>query len=443
MFLRKVVLALMALLVFSVPIAGGRLSFDISLGPIGLMSLVGMLAFLFAIAHLLFGQRGLGQAKVPMDPSVTLFGLFVVLNFASVGWAQNSGVAISSAMDYLQILIFVWLLLFLRSEPKALPIILHAFFLGSVLLVLNSLYDVLSVGLDAIGSQRIGGLGVHVNLFAFKLALGIPVAFYLWQRGTPAIRWLYLMYVPAAVPLVILSGSRAGTGTAIIGLLAGLWLILRVEHEGRVHFSHKRLLVSAAIAIVLAFSVLPSVYDRFEWHVERVASLADPLDTAGKSTAQSGFGGRVHIWRAALKAYLDNPVLGVGSGGSRTAGLDYLGHEGLAVSLDVRGRSVHSAYVLIATETGTIGLLMYFAILVSLFVRIRSFPRQEQILFLTLMAMALVNGIAGSSTTGREFNLALFISVIFLLRQAHVAIGKDKALGSGRSRNLQPEASLT
>ena len=443
MFLRKVVLALMAFVVFSVPIAGGRLSFDVSLGPIGLMSLVGMLAFLFAIAHLLFGQRGLGQAKVPMDRSVTLFGIFVALNFASVGWAQDSGRAISSSMDYLQILVFVWLLLFLRPEPKALTIILYAFFLGSMLLVVNSLYDVLSLGLDAIGSQRVAGFDVHVNRYAFKLALGIPVAFYLWQRGIPSLRWIYLAYVPAAVGLVLLSGSRTGAATAIVGLLAGLWLILKVEHEGKARFSQKRLFVSAAIAVALAFSVMPVVYDRFESQVERIASIADPMDRAGQNPGRSGFGGRVHLWQAALAAYLENPVLGVGSGGSRTAMLDHIGHDGLAVSLPMSGRSVHSAYVLIASETGTIGLLLYFALLVSLFVRIRSFPRNEQLLFLTLMAMALLHGVAGTATTGREFNFALFLSVIFLLRQQQVARRGLTSDNAGLAETLRPRSRAT
>lgn len=415
MLLRKIVLALMVLLVFSVPIAGGRLSFDLSLGPIGLMSLVGILAFLFAIAHLLFGQRGLGQTKIPMDLSVTLFGVFVALNFASAGWAQDSGRAISSSIDYLQIFVFVWLLLFLRPEPKALTIILHAFFLGSVLLVVNSLYDVLSLGLDAIGGQRVAGFGVHLNRYAFKLALGIPVAFYLWQRGIPGLRWMYLLYVPAAIFLVLLSGSRTGTATVIVGFLAGLWLILRVEEGAKVHFSHKRLLIASGIAVVLAFSVLPSVYDRFESQAQRIATLADPMDTTSTSAA-SGFGGRLHLWQSLFQAYLDNVILGVGSGNSRIVMLDYMGHDTLLVSLPQQAQSPHSVYFLIAAETGTIGLLLYVALLISLFLRIRWFPRQEQLLFGALIAVALVHGIGGAPTTGREFNFALFSSVLFLAR---------------------------
>jgi O-antigen ligase len=415
MFLRKIVLALMALLVFSVPIAGGRLSFDVNIGSVGLMSIVGILAFLFAIAHLLFGHRGVGQAKVPMDRSVTLFGVFVALNFASVGWAQDSGVAIISSMDYLQILVLVWLLLFLRPEPKALTIIMHAFFMGSMFLVLNSLYDVLSLGLDAIGNQRIAGFGVHVNRLAFKLALGIPVAFYLWQRGIPSLRWIYLTYIPAAAFLVLLSGSRTGAATAIVGIVFGLWPILRVEEGGLARFSRKRLLISAGVAAVLVFTVVPTVYDRFQFHVERLASLVDPMSTEGVGAKDSGFGGRAHLWEALFQAYLDNVILGIGSGHSRTVMLDYMGHDALVVSLSPQELSPHSAYFLIASETGTIGLLLYLAVIVSLFLRIRSFPRQEQLLFLALMAVALVHGVAGSATTGREFNFALFVSVIFLV----------------------------
>jgi len=414
MFLRKIVLALMAFLVFSIPIAGGRLSFDLSLGPLGLMSIVGLLAFLFAIASLLFGHRGLGRTAVPMDLSVTLFGIFVALNFASVGWAEDSSVAIKNSVAFFQIFIFVWLLLFLRSEPKAFNIILHAFFLGSMLLVANALYDVLSIGLDTFERQRIGGLDIQVNRFAFKMALGIPVAFYLFQRGIPSLRWVYLAYIPAAVFLVFLSGSRTGSAATLFALLAGVWLLLKVEDRGEARFSPKRLLILGAIGMVVAVSVVPFVSDRFAFHAERVASLADPMDTAGRSTASSGFGARLHLWEFASAAYLDNPVLGVGSGGANTAMLDYTGREGLMVSLSERGLSVHNAYLAIASETGTVGMLLYLAVIVTLIVRIRTFPRQEKLMFLSVMGVGLVTALAMTNETTRDFNLALFLSVIFL-----------------------------
>ena len=421
MFLRKIVLALMAILVFSIPLAGGRLSFDLSLGPLGLMSIVGLLAFLFAIASLLFGYRGLGRTVVPMDLSVALFGAFVALNFASVGWADDSSAAIKNSIDFLQIFVFVWLLLFLRSEPKAFSVILHAFFFGSVLLLGNAFYDLLSIGLDVFERQRIGGLAIHVNRFAFKVALSIPVAFYLSQRGLPMLRWVYLAYIPAAVFLVFLTGSRTGTASTLFALMAGVWLLLKVEDRGQIRFSIKRAFVIGAVGLVLAVSVVPFISERFAYHAERVASVVDPLDTAGRSTAQSGLGGRLHLWEYSLGAYRDNPILGVGSGGSRSATLDYLGHEGLAVSLAIRERSVHSAYIAILTETGTVGMLLYLAVIVALIVRIRSFAHPEKFLFLSLMGVGLITALAMTNETLRDFNLALFFSVVFLHTQKKTA----------------------
>ncbi|MFO8003052.1 hypothetical protein, partial [Thioalkalivibrio sp.] len=259
----------MAFLVFSIPLAGGQLSFDVSIGPVGLMSVVGILAFLFAIASLLFGHRGLGRTVVPMDLSVTMFGIFVALNLASVGWAENSSVAISASIAYIQILVFVWLLLFLRSEPKAFSIILYAIFLGSFLLVAYSIYDILSVGLDSFQSQRFGGFGVQVNRYALKLALGIPVALYIMYRGLRAFHWLSFAYLPAAAFLIFLSGSRTGMAMLIFALLAAMWLVLRVEHRDHVRFSVRRLSLLAGIVVVASILVGPSLYERFEYHAER------------------------------------------------------------------------------------------------------------------------------------------------------------------------------
>ena len=64
MFLRKVVLILVAMVVFLQPWGSGAFGM-IALGPLGLMSILGILAFLFAVGYLLFGVPGFGKAAEP------------------------------------------------------------------------------------------------------------------------------------------------------------------------------------------------------------------------------------------------------------------------------------------------------------------------------------------------------------------------------------------
>lgn len=404
MCLRKIVLALMAILVFSIPTAGGRFSFDVGLGPLGLMSIIGLLAFLFAVAFLLFGNRGLGRTPVPVDRSVVLFGLFVALNFASVGWAQAPVVAISSSISWFQLLIFVWLLLFLRSEPKAFGILLHAFFFGSLLVAAGVLYDVVSAGLDTL-DRRLEGFDMNSNRFAYKMALGIPVAFYLSQRGFPRLRWVYLSYIPAAAFLVMLSGSRTGTVALLFALATIFWLIVKVEDQGQARFSIKRLLLLTAVLTALAVFLLPYISGQFQAQMDRIATVTDPFE--------SGFGNRWDLWVAGFGVYLENMLLGVGSGGSRTAILPYFESDVYIFSFLGTGVSLHNVYLAIASETGTIGFLLYVAAIVSLASRIRTFPRQEEFLCLSLIGVSLIAALAGTIETTRDFNFALFISVMY------------------------------
>ena len=401
MFLQKIVLVLMALLVFAIPLGSGRYSFNIDLGPIGLLSVVGILAFVFALAHLLFGHRGLARAKVPMDPSVAVFGVFVALNFASVGWAQFPGVAVSSSFGYLQLLIFVWLLVFLRHDPRAFGILLHAFFAGSFLVLMVALYDIDAAGLETFEGQRYAGFDIHTNILAFKLALGVAVAFYLFQRSNRALRWFYLAYIPGAAFLLVLTGSRTGFVILAFASAIGFWSVLKVESQGKFRWSTQRILWSAASLAVVAIVAVPYVSEQLQFQTERIATVTED-ETAG---------GRAHLWAAAARAYIDQPVLGVGSGGSRYVLRDYIGYDGLIVSLGIGRQVAHNVYLGVAADTGTAGALLYLIALGLLLLRIVSFPRPERLLFLSLIGVALIAGMTLSLEQNRDFYFALFLSV--------------------------------
>jgi len=397
MLLKKIVLALVAFIVFAMPWGSGVFGV-ISIGPLGLLAMAGVLAFLAAIAFLLFGQQGLARAPVPWDISVTLLGLFVALNFASVGWADNPSRAIGSSIDYAQLLVFAWLLVFLRSEKGAFSILLHAYLLGAffaIFQVVSTVGPSQLLELDA----RLDGLNRTANGFALMLALAIPIALYLFQRGHSTVRWLYLSYIPAAAFLVFLSGSRTGFVLLLVASVVGLWSILKVEEHGKLRFSRKGALFSAAVALALTVVVAPHLSEQFQRQAERIATVTQD-ETAG---------GRTHLWAAAIAAYRENPILGLGSGGIREAMPEYIGHDGLIVSLPITGRAVHNTYLVIAADTGTVGLLLYLAAIGFVALRLPSFPRQERLLFVSMIGVSLLAATTLDLQTRREFYLALFL----------------------------------
>ena len=431
MFLKRLVLALVALIVFGMSWQLGEV-LGFSVAGLGVLALAGLLAFVFALAYLLFGQHKTGRSPVPMDASVLLFGVFVAVNFASIGWADRPNIAISSSIAYFQLLVFVWLLAFLRSEKYAFSILLHAYLFGISVIAIVTFMDIGLHGLAEV-DRRLDGFNMTANRFAYKLLLGIPVSIYLFQRSTAtSFRWLYLYYVPLGLVLVILTGSRTGL-VALGAVLAALtWFVVTVEKGKGSRLSATRTLTAVAVVAGVLVLLLPFLAAETPRHIERFATLVDP--------AASGIGGRSEMWAAAIAVYLENFLLGIGSGGGGTAILPYFEGDVYVFTFLDRGVSLHSVYLTVATGTGTVGLLLFLAVIISLVFRALSFPREERLLFLSMIGASVVMALTLGLEQSRDFFFALFLPVALSL--AHYPAGaRTKARSRTRSRSKRSPGS--
>ena len=412
MFLKKIVLALVALIVFGMSWRAGDVV-GINIAGLGLVAVFGLLAFVFAIAFLLFGRHEPGRAPVPMDAAVLLFGVFVVINFASIGWAEHPNIAVSSAISYFQLLTFVWLLAFLRSEKTAFPLLLRAYLLGLSVIAIGSIIEVATLS-DGLEETRGRNFGIDRNTVAFKTVLGIPVAVYLFRRSSVTRhRWLYLAYLPLGVAAVVLTGSRTGL-LALGWVLAALtWLLIGMEKRGTVRFSATRTLVAVGALAAVVVSLIPYLAERLPRHIERFSTLADPM--------ASNVGGRGDMWAAAIEVYLNNFLLGIGSGGGGTAILSYFEGDVYVFTFLDQGVSLHNVFLAIATGTGTVGLLLFLAVILALILRTVSFPREERLLFLSMIGASLVMALTLGLEQSRDFFFALFLPVALSL--AHYPAG--------------------
>jgi len=402
MFLRKIVLALVALIVFGMAWQLGYRA-GIRIGGLGLLAIAGFLAFLFAFAYLLFSRREVGRAPIPMDASVLLFGAFVAVNLASVGWADRPDLAISSSITYFQLLVFVWLLAFLRAEKNAFSILLHAYLAGISVIAVTTLLEFGLYGLAEV-QRRIDGFGMTSNRFSYKLLLGIPVSIYLFQRSAlPRFRWLYLSYVPLGLVLAILAGSRTGLVALAAMLAIFAWFFVTVEKANGTRISATRALVAVGTLGAVVVSLIPFLADQIPRHIDRFLTLADPM--------ASNVGNRLDMWIAAVEVYLNNILLGIGSGGGGAAILPYFeGDVYLFTFLD-QVVSLHNVYLAVATGTGTVGLLLFLAVIVTLILRALSFAREERMLFLSLTGASLVMALTLGLEQSRDFFFALFLPV--------------------------------
>ncbi|MGE0160389.1 MAG: O-antigen ligase family protein [Gemmatimonadales bacterium] len=190
------------------------------------------------------------------------------------------------------------------------------------------------------------------NRFAQVLLMAAPVGFILARnarrtRGRVAAATGMLL----ALGGVLLTYSRGAFVTLVILMLLAVPMkLLRL----------RGLVMTGAAAIVIMFVVVPGYVAR----VVSIAGVADLLGTGPATVEADGpTRGRTTEMLAALAAYLDHPVIGVGPG---QYVVFHSQHYQSLPEISIRDltepRRAHNLYLEMAAETGTVGLLVFMAI---------------------------------------------------------------------------------
>jgi hypothetical protein len=228
--------------------------------------------------------------------------------------------------------------------------------------------DVLAHAAGSATIKRLDGFGMTANRFAYTLILGIPMAFYLAQKLRSApLRWLYLLYIPGAILVVILSGSRGMFVALLVAGFALLWLLLKGEPIGKARVSRTRLFVSIGYSRRTSSGPIGQLRHVVESQLERILTITDAVE--------SDVGGRWNIWVAGFGVFLDNLWVGVGSGHFSRAIIPFFEGDVFVFSFLGAGAAAHNTFLAIAVETGTIGLLIFGAMLFALMRNMRGIGR--------------------------------------------------------------------
>lgn len=173
------------------------------------------------------------------------------------------------------------------------------------------------------------------NEIALVIVMLLPVCWYLREMLTS--RWLRMALVVimvTAAPAVIMTNSRGGS--IALGVVA-LCLVLR---------SRRRFL----LLIVLAAAIGPAIYLMQDVYFNRMNTINHYEDEASAA-------GRIDLWKAALKGFLDHPILGFGFGqlNFQQFSPGYLGKNDRSV--------VHETYLQMLVDSGIGALLIYSLLL--------------------------------------------------------------------------------
>ena len=304
-------------------------------------SVFGAVAFALMIASLFQGGRIRLRRPALVLPIMALFVAWSALTYF---WSIQPGATLGRTATYAQLFLMVWLIWQVSRGERDFEIHLQAFVLGCSVAIgavfLNFVRGDATVVASWSGLTRFSFAGGDPNYLALTIVLGIPMAWLLVLREPSRLRgFLNMAYIPLAVVVVGLTGSRGGTISALIALM-----IIPVTYW-HLRLGRKVLLLAALGAIAYgALYVIPDVT------LERL--VATPQDIQTENLA-----GRTDIWRAGL-AYLETNenvlIRGSGSGTFSSAVENFLGRRATA----------HNAYLNVLVDNGIVGLTLFLAVFV-------------------------------------------------------------------------------
>ena len=197
------------------------------------------------------------------------------------------------------------------------------------------------------------------------LALPIGLALSIWERRR---RYLYLGGTVMVLAALVATQSRAPIVFALVISMVALWLSRRrarrmlssaVDGErqaGAESLRRIRLLLLSGLVLVVAVAiVVPGLFTGVISRFERLLTFR-PGGT---------FAIRLVLWGWAVRAFADNPLLGVGPGIFRSLGNLYTNLHMTPLHIYVRQLSAHNLTLHYLAETGLLGA----AALLSIFVR--------------------------------------------------------------------------
>jgi probable O-glycosylation ligase (exosortase A-associated) len=301
------------------------------------------------------------------------FGVWITL---SALFAINPTVSYQPYIEYLKIFVMFFLSMRVIRKFSQLQVlyIIAAAVLGYIAYEINSLY--LFDGRVDIYNRGYGGL--DNNGAGLMLAMGVPLAFFLWQGQTQWWRWPFLVMLPSLLHAVLMSYSRG----AMLSLLLTTPLIV-------IRSRNKKMMIVVLTGLFMLVPVLAG------------QEIRNRFFTIDNYQTDESANSRFDSWKAAINIAKDYPVFGAGVRNS-----NLLSHR---YGADIEGRTIHSLYLQIAADSGFPALGLYLAMLYIAWSSLRQFQKQYKDAQSSKMQQAY------NLACGLEISLVIFsVGAIFL-----------------------------
>lgn len=318
---------------------------------VGIAEGVLTLGAVFAIAMLLWRRFRGGTELLTGEAWALTSAMFLTYwlpEVLSVPGSVNPERALREALVDLRYLPFLWLVAIAVSTERGRRIAFTGVAIVAAVWLIDGLLQALfriSLGGPSDNDRLTGIFGADNPKLGLVLASLSPFLLAACRERLGVAVWLLAAAMLVAV--VLMAGARAAWLTlAIVLALSSLRL-----------FGWRRTLYVGLAGLLLTVAAA-MLSDRLGARLERTAEVL----TGGESGLDHALSGRLPIWRAALRMYREHPVNGVGVRGFRDAYAQHAPSDDPWLQDDHSGAfHAHQIVLEIASETGTLGLLIWLA----------------------------------------------------------------------------------
>lgn len=370
---------------------------------------------------ILLSTRGKGR----FSPEFGLFVVYIVLSAVSIAYSEVRTASAFYTWQLLRMLLVAFAVARVCRNPEAPRMIIYGLCYGILFQACFSFYERVFHGV-----VQASGTMAHQNLLGMMTYLPLLGSFALILSGDRSLT--SKIGLAASLVTVVLTGSRGTVGIAGVAFIA--LLILSIISD-----PSRRKMAVAAIGAVVVLIAAPVAYGTLHKRF-----MSEPRST--------GYDERAAFEKAAHLMIQDHPM-GVGANEyvlvANTQG--YSNRGGVVAAFGSRAANVHNVYLLMAAETGMLGLVSFVVLLLYCIGAALALAwakprfRYSQLALavgITLIAIAVHNFVEWVFVTeGMQYVFAICIGFIVGLRQQRregVAAARARRRLEGRDAGHEP-----
>lgn len=325
---------------FNVSVIGHELGF---FGRIRIFLAIGIYACLFR--YYFFPKAVFDMLKSRLVALPVIILSYLIVSSAVVGEWNYFHPCLKFSFTLFSIMLWCYLLVRSKDDVRRLARIIALAVLGSSLLslIVSMLYN--PYGIVRLRSG-IAGQYNDPNDTAYPLCWILPIVVNeIVTSSTKKRRYFWVVNFSLICIAIIATGSRGG---AILGVTVLFFSFFSLRHD------LKKIFKSLILSVFLSFIFVSfSPPDFLTTPLNRIMSLTE-INNMNALQNFSSLDSRLPTQQAAIRVWLDHPVLGCGSGKFTTISARYFKNSGLYI-----GIQSHNTYLYILAENGFLGFSLF------------------------------------------------------------------------------------